>query len=202
MKLVAVTQRVDISSGGRERRDALDQAWAVFLGACGLTGVPVPNHPVTARYLLDTLPVEGVLLTGGNDLTDYGGTAPERDETERALLEQARHRHLPVVGVCRGMQVIQRAYGISLEPVTDHVAASQVVLVDGVREEVNSYHMWGTRETDPALAVWARAEDGVVEAVRDSDCLRVGIMWHPERFAIARPRDVSLFQQSFGCSEQ
>ena len=50
-----------------------------------------------------------MVLTGGNDLAALGGDAPERDATENALLDAAESRRLPVIGVCRGMQVIQAA---------------------------------------------------------------------------------------------
>ena len=198
--LLAVTQRVDViprSVGAPERRDALDQAWPRFLAAAGFRAVPLPNHVATAFALLSALPICGLVLTGGNDLLAYGGDAPERDATEAALLGAARARALPVIGICRGMQLLQHAHGVSLSPVDGHVAKDQIVHADDADRTVNSFHRWGARSTSPELAVWARSEDGVVKAVRHVAEPIVGIMWHPERLAPFAPEDLALFRDHF-----
>jgi gamma-glutamyl-gamma-aminobutyrate hydrolase PuuD len=200
MRLIAVTQRVDTvltGSGGVERRDGLDQAWIPFMAAAGCLPLLMPNHAPTALTLLDDLPVQGLLLTGGNDLAAYGGDAPERDAAEFALLAAARVLRLPVIGVCRGMQVVQQAFGVPLQPLEGHVAAHQEVEVNGRLEPVNSYHRWGARGTAPQLAVWARSGDGVVKAVRHLREPILGLMWHPERVSPFAERDVALFRQVF-----
>jgi len=112
MTLVAVTQRVAVEPRHGERRDCLDQAWTRFLLACGLTPMPAPNQQEAALALCTTAPVAGIVLTGGNDLAAYGGDAPERDATEGALIDLAARRGWPVLGVCRGMQMIQERFGI------------------------------------------------------------------------------------------
>src|SRR5579884_3147277 len=114
MKTIAVSQRVSVVPDYGERRDCLDQAWTRFLAACGLIPVLIPNVTETALALCEAASVSGLLLTGGNDLHSLGGDAPERDEVENALLEWAEQRGLPVLGVCRGMQIIQRRYGSPL----------------------------------------------------------------------------------------
>lgn len=201
MRLIAVTQRVDMvprPSGTPERRDALDQGWTAFLAEAGCLPVVMPNHAVTARRLFETLPFSGLLLTGGNDLFDHGGDAPERDEAEAALLAAARVLPLPVIGVCRGMQMIQRAFGVRLEAIEGHVADRQVIRIGDQPRKANSYHHWGARSSAPDLPVWAHADDGVVKAVRHVSEPLVGLMWHPERLSPFDPRDVRLFKQTFG----
>ena len=191
--LVAVSQRVDVVPERGERRDALDQAWTRFLAACGLTPVLIPNDRAAAEALMHAVPVCGVVLTGGNDLTVVGGDTPERDDTEATLLAEARRSRLPVIGVCRGMQMIQHSYGVTLRPVTGHVGTPHPVVVDGQTVSVNSYHAWGAFESVPSLEVCGRAADGVIEAVRDPARRILGIMWHPERLAEPSPGDVDLF---------
>lgn len=203
--LIAVTQRVDTvprDTGGPERRDALDQAWSRFLAAAGFRAVPIPNHVATALTLLTSLPVRGLLLTGGNDLTPYGGDAPERDATESALLGAARARRLPVIGVCRGMQVLQHACGVRLGPVEGHVATEQRVQSIYGGRVVNSYHRFGARESAPELVARATADDGVIKAVSHATEPLVGIMWHPERLTPFDEDDLSLFRNSFGTREE
>ena len=107
MKKVVVTQRVDVTSTYGERRDCLDQRWIELLLSVGLFPVLVPNNLDYVKKLIATEQIDGVLLTGGNSLLNYGGDAPERDEVEKNLLELAILKNIPLLGVCRGMQIIQ-----------------------------------------------------------------------------------------------
>ena len=197
MKAVAITQRVTVVPVYGERRDCLDQAWTRFLAACGLLPVLLPNVTETALTLCERAAIAGLVLTGGNDLAALGGDAPERDATENALLELAERRGLPVLGVCRGMQVIQQRFAIPLRRVEGHVAERQIIRIDGEPKQVNSYHRFAAFDSRPPLDVWAVAADGVVEAIRHSDQPITGIMWHPERSAPFSDADVALFRQVF-----
>jgi putative glutamine amidotransferase len=197
MTLIAVTQRVDVVPSYHERRDALDQQWARFLRACGAVPVPIPNDPEVAAQLMSSLPVAGLLLTGGNDLCALGGSAPERDATERVLLEGALCRRVPVVGVCRGMQFIQAHWGVPLCRVDGHVTPAHEIAVGDTHDTVNSYHHFAATDSVPALTVWARAADGVVEAIRHVEAPVVGLMWHPERFPAFRTTDIALCRETW-----
>ncbi len=198
MKAVAITQRVSVVPAYGERRDCLDQAWTKFLAACGLLPVLLPNVAEAALALCEGAGIGGLVLTGGNDLAVLGGDAPERDAVEDALLDLAERRSLPVLGVCRGMQVIQRRFAIALCRVEGHVAQRQIIRIDGERKEVNSYHHFAAFDSRPPLEIWAVADDGVVKAIRHSAEPITGIMWHPERSAPFSPADVVLFRQVFG----
>ena len=197
MRLVAITQRVAIVPEYGERRDCLDQAWPRFLGACGLAPFALPNVLEVALGLCAGAAVSGLVLTGGNDLAPCGGDAPERDAVEFALLDWAERRGLPVLGVCRGMQVIQQRFGTGLRRVEGHVARRQVIRIEGEPREVNSYHHFAAFESQPPLEAWAVADDGVVKAIRHSTQPIAGIMWHPERLSPFSPADVALFRKVF-----
>jgi putative glutamine amidotransferase len=198
MKTVALTQRVSVVPASGERRDCLDQAWTKFLAACGLLPVLLPNVTEAALALCEVAGIAGLVLTGGNDLAVLGGDAPERDAVENALLDWAERRGLPVLGVCRGMQVIQQRFAIPLRRVEGHVAGRQVIRIDGQPQEVNSYHHFAALDSRPPLDVWAVADDGVVKAIRHSAQPITGIMWHPERSVPFSPADVALFRRIFG----
>lgn len=197
MKTIAVTQRVAIDPVSRERRDALDQRWLDFLIACGFCPLPVPNRAEVAVPLAEAAGASGLLMTGGGDLAAYGGDSPERDETERALLAWARERHLPVLGVCRGMEVIQDVFGVGLRKIAGHVGRHRI-RTGRRHREVNSFHDLGSRDTVPDLTVWATAADGVVEAVRHIREPILAMMWHPERETPFDERDVKLFREHLG----
>ncbi|MGD0300360.1 MAG: gamma-glutamyl-gamma-aminobutyrate hydrolase family protein [Bryobacteraceae bacterium] len=195
MKTVAVTQRVAVDPPHATRRDCLDQVWIKFLLECGLLPIPIPNSVEAALTICEK--VSGIVLTGGNDLTAYGGDAPDRDETESALLDLAERRDLPVLGVCRGMQMIQHRFGTRLQQVHGHVAPRQHISIDGKRVEVNSFHNFGAMEVHPPLMTWAIADDGVIEAVKHSSSRMIGVMWHPERRQPFASDDVALFSRFF-----
>jgi len=197
MKKVAITQRVSVVPEYDERRDCLDQAWARFLAACGLIPLVLPNIIEVATALCADTAIAGLVLTGGNDLAAFGGDAPERDATESALLDLAESRGLPVLGVCRGMQMIQQRYAIGLRRIEGHVTRHQKIRVEGAPTEVNSYHRFGAFESRPPLDVWAVADDGVIKAIRHVSRPTTGIMWHPERMEPFALSDIALFRRVF-----
>jgi gamma-glutamyl-gamma-aminobutyrate hydrolase PuuD len=197
MKIIAVSQRVVTVSEYNERRDALDQRWISFLTKCNVIPLLVPNNEEAARMLLRTFAVDGILLTGGNDLAAYGGDAPERDQTEKVLLEYAVTNTKPLIGVCRGMQFIQHFFGVRLHPVEGHVMEKQVVTVGGRQQEVNSYHRYGASETVNELRVWGISKDNIIKAITHVNHPIAGIMWHPERFSPFRQFDICWFQDFY-----
>jgi len=198
LKAVGVTQRVSVVPDYGERRDCLDQAWTKFLFACDLLPVLLPNVTDAALALCERSNIAGLVLTGGNDLATLGGDAPERDEVENRLLDFAEQRDLPILGVCRGMQVVQQRFAVPLCRIEGHVTPSQVIAIAGEKAEVNSYHSWGTFESRSPLDVWAVADDGVIKAIRYPARRITAIMWHPERCTPFRPADLQLFREVFG----
>lgn len=198
MKVIAITQRVEIVPSYGERRDSLDQRWAAFLDNCGFLPLAIPNNPAALPRLLRSLQVDGILLTGGGDLVEYGGNAPERDATESALIRFSVEKRIPIVGVCRGMQAIQHFFGVRLAEVPGHVAMDHAVEMDGASQVVNSYHRYGATASVPELEIRALAEDGVVEAIDHRRHPIHGVMWHPERMTPFRSFDIEMFERIFG----
>lgn len=187
MSVVAVSQRVDVFPELDETRDALDQRLSAFLVSAGLTPVPVPNGLVEApaeggrgtgvldRWLEAVRP-SALVLSGGNDI----GKCPERDSTEQALLDHAERRLLPVLGICRGMQMMAHWAGANLNAVQGHVKTRH--RLDGeISGTVNSYHAYSVADCPEGFDVLARSEDGEIEAIRHDGRRWEGWMWHPER---------------------
>ena len=195
MKKITITQRVQVIADIGERRDALSQEWAELADACGFLPVLLPNRPDTARQLVQALEVDGIILSGGNSLTRYGGDAPERDETEHFLVDHAERRRIPLLGVCRGMQLLLDHYQTPLQLVENHVRV-QHRLDNG--DTVNSFHGFGAVSCAAPLAVTCRSLDGVVEGVQHMDCPWIrGVMWHPERYHPMRQQDIAMIKELF-----
>ena len=194
-KIIALTQRVESIKDIGERRDALSQEWTILAEICGFLPLLLPNRLATVKELLKTQRPNGFLLTGGNDLAAYGGDAPERDEVERFLIRTAVEKRVPVLGVCRGMQMILDYFGAPLQRIEEHVRVEHP-LSNGDR--VNSFHSWGTAACDFPLIPTAWSADGVLEAVRHENFSWIrGIMWHPERYYPLRTGDIQLIKEVF-----
>lgn len=181
-------------------------------------GVPVILSPLVgaARAAAALDGCDGLLLTGGEDVDPglYGeGPSPllgtvdrERDLFELALFAAARPREIPVLGICRGIQLVNVALGGTLwqdlaserRCLVDHepraprerrthrvdlAAGSRVArLLGAERLEVNSIHHQGIKTLAPGLVASGWAEDGLVESVEsapDGGWL-VAVQWHPE----------------------
>jgi putative glutamine amidotransferase len=199
-------------------------------------GVPwiiplVPHDPDTLQAIFDRL--DGVFITGGVDVDPCcygepklplcGTTDPDRDAVEIALLRHALARRLPVLAVCRGIQILNVACGGSLyQDVTAQVPAALKhdyfptpeqpsrkylahdvtvkrgtrlghILGDGV-VPVNSMHHQAIKDLAPNLAATALAPDGIIEGVEGTgDQYLVAVQWHPEELTETQPGMARLF---------
>lgn len=193
MKRIGLTQRVEEVPGYGERRDCLDQQWTSLLGSLGYCPIPLANRVTDVELYVTTLQLEGVILTGGNDLSGIEGgsnVATERDRFEHLLLDVCANRGLPVLGVCRGLQLMNVHYGGSITPIHNHVNRSHTLSLaheffgeKSPSTRVNSFHQFGITESGRAaqLKALAWAEDGSIEAVAHEALPQFGMMWHPER---------------------
>ncbi len=192
-KIILFTQRVEISEQYIERRDCADQRIASFIVACGFIPIPVPNKPEITYKLIELTAPSGIILTGGNSLTKYGGNAPERDSTDEYLIRYALESKVPLYGFCRGMEAILDYFGNKLENVYGHTSTRHQI--SGIEEstEVNSYHNQACIElSSQDLQIVMRSDDGVIEKIVHKNAPIIGTMWHPEREHPFRKVDISL----------
>jgi putative glutamine amidotransferase len=187
MKLVAVSQRVDAFPARNETRDALDQSLITFLLVAGFVPVPVPNRlykalpdgrsdPEALDAWLAAVKPQAFVLSGGNDI----GHCPERDLTEGWLLDHASQHQRPLLGICRGMQMMAHWAGVDLCLVQGHVRTRHRINGE-ITGEVNSYHGFALATCPVDFEVLASSEDGEIEAIRHQSLPWEGWMWHPER---------------------
>ena len=165
--------------------------------------------------------IDGLLLSGGADMNPLlmgeepvpglGGICPQRDKAELWLIRMAYNRQIPIMGICRGIQMLACALGGSViqdlnsqykeESLIKHSQqlareyASHTVrieensllpeIIGETQLAVNSFHHQAVCETGPCLKVSARAKDGVIEAIESTEHKSVlGVQWHPECFIL------------------
>lgn len=204
MRLVAVSQRVDTFPERNESRDALDQRLITLLLVAGFIPAPVPNglhrtlpdgrlDPEALDAWLAAVKPQAFVLSGGNDV----GQCRERDLTEGWLLDHASRHQKPLLGICRGMQMLAHWAGVELSAIQGHVRTRHR-LTGEIVGEVNSYHGFSLATCPLDFKVLARSEDGEIEAIRHQSLPWEGWMWHPEREESFAARDLQRIKALFG----
>lgn len=205
--IVAISQRVDHYPERNETRDAVDQRLIRFFQAAGFFPVPVPNGlindtlghrgvPEALDAWLAAVKPQAFVLSGGNDI----GHSRERDLTEGWLLIHASQRRMPLLGICRGMQMMAHWAGVDLRSVQGHVRTRHRITGE-VFGEVNSFHNFALANCPMDFDVLAKSEDGEIEAIRHQSLPWEGWMWHPEREANFAARDVQRIKALFSASD-
>jgi len=178
--------RVTNAHDYHEPRDSISHDWITHLVSWGMRPMPVPNIGCGAVDYVSALAPALLILSGGEDL----GVSPLRDETEMSLLSRALDTGLPVLGVCRGLQLMNTHFGGRLGKIDGHVAQPHDVSFDGAwtelygnKAQVNSYHNCriAPNELAPTLHATGLDDDGNVEAAIYPGLPLAGVMWHPER---------------------
>lgn len=173
--------------------------------------------------------IDGLILSGGHDINPYnygqepsqkiGETFPERDTYEMILLEESKKRNIPILGICRGFQLINVAAGgtlyqdLSLIPgnILKHNQVSNPTLkthkveikensfissIFGKETMVNSFHHQVINKVANDFIVVAKASDGVVEAIEHKTYkFLVAVQWHPEMLAVNCEKARELFSK-------
>lgn len=211
MIVVAITQRLISNDTYPETRDCLDVRWASLAARLGVLPLVLPTEYDPAAYFEAFAP-KGLILTGGNDLASAspGPLSATRDAFEKRVLELAVARRLPVLAVCRGMQLVGEHFGAPLARVQGHAAVRHALTVsEGTRfgralagvGPVNSYHGWAPTSVPAGFVEVARSEDGVLEAMEHTALPIYCQMWHPEREEPLSAHEANVLFELFGTKE-
>lgn len=237
---VTPTVSVDTLSHGTFERYVLNSAYANAIIASGGIPVVLPYQKAGAEGLLDRL--DGLVLSGGADVEParFGagtvhpetyGISPARDQFELDLIHHVLRRDTPVLGICRGIQMLNVALGGTLiqdiaseygadTPVAHRqqmngIAANQPghsvtlaagnLLYDrlgGASLAVNSFHHQAIDRLATGLEAIAVASDGIIEAVEMPERYFVlGVQWHPELMFVDHPIQLIPFEALVGAAK-
>lgn len=178
---------------------------------------------ITVKHGLGSESLDAIIIGGGNDIgpEHYDGelTAkvkldPDRDQLEIARIKQALADDIPLLGICRGAQLINVVMGGSLHQdirslrvhtrnrpsllATKRVALDSASVLarifGGTRAKVNSLHHQAIREAGNGLRVVGRDRDNIVQAIEsDAGTPIIGVQWHPE-YLFYLPSQLALFR--------
>ena len=198
-------------------------------------GIPVILAPLPARRLESIIDrLDGICLSGGPDIepacygalphAELGPTEPEVDLFELGLVRAARRRGLPILAICRGMQVLNVSRGGSLvqhlpdlsqdithrqagpasEPshaVTITADTKLARIAEAERIDVNSFHHQAIDRLGAGLEPVAWSDDGVIEAIEaPGEAFTLGVQWHAECLT-ARAEHARLFSGLIDAAE-
>jgi putative glutamine amidotransferase len=212
--VIAVSAQTAVTTNEFYGEQTLTSLFDLYVRAIETAGaLPVVlahSDPADVPELLDRF--DGLLIPGGGDIDPAGygeereaenlyGIRPQADTFETALVVEAARQHLPTLGICRGLQVVNVAFGGTLhQDLPEHPKdlmgrafaghyRTNVVggtrlhqIVDREEVVVNSLHHQSVKELGDGLRIAATATDGVVESIESSDPMwdMLAVQWHPE----------------------
>jgi putative glutamine amidotransferase len=201
---------------------------SVILGGGLPAYIPILPQPELAEHYMNK--IDGLLLSGGDEdvqphhygecpLRGLDNVSPDRDLWEFALIKAAIQQNKPILGICRGCQILNVALGGNLyqslfqqypdagehypqQTEMHHLYHSVNIEPEsllhglfGTSLMVNSFHHMAIKKIAPCFQVTARSPEGVIEAV-ESQChpFVVGVQWHPEALTHNHPHFINLFR--------
>ena len=209
-----------IDEGGRNMHTSVSRKFSDHVRLVG--GLPFVIPVADKEFVKDYVEhIDRLILTGGEDVhpqfygqsvqTDKNDYNIERDCFELALLEEALRQDKPVMGICRGMQLLNVAFGGSLNQHIDHhwqdspfetshsidsLVGSQVERLFGQSSQINSIHHQSVQRLGADFRVTAfDPRDQTIEAIEPKSSHRlIGLQWHPEFLVHSQEGNLELFE--------
>ncbi|MBQ7266086.1 MAG: gamma-glutamyl-gamma-aminobutyrate hydrolase family protein [Firmicutes bacterium] len=194
-----ITQREELNRYG-DIVDSLEKNYIDFFNSMDISAIPISNFTNEVETLVESIKPEIIIFSGGGILPEKaysfkkeGFQQINRNKVETKLLEIALKKDIPILGICRGMQVIACHFGGIIDDfrnlkVNREVGKNHKVILTEKNEEtiVNNFHNDGffvNNFPNILKPVVIDKENNTVEAFAVADKKLLGIQWHPERMA-------------------
>lgn len=206
MKKILVTQRIIENHTYPETRECYDLKWIDFFKVIEYLPIIISSKAKMENYF-NELDINGILLTGGNDLFSVSNDnklSKLRDNFELNLIEYAIKNNKPIVGICRGMQIVGEFFGIKLKKVENHVIKSHEIIPNKNSlffhelkniKDVNSFHNYSIEKVPSGFTLSASSTDGNIEAIENNTLNIFCQMWHIERDLIFSKENIKILKK-------
>lgn len=194
-----ISMRVTNASNYFEPRDSIARDWSNYM----LTSFPeskwlfIPNIEDEVEKYIKKWNINVLILSGGDDIGMY----TERDKTELQLIKIALRNNIPIIAICRGLQLIHTFFGGKLLAgdstfILNHRAKKHKIILNDKEIEVNSYHtnMLDEKTIDKQFKIIGRCKkDNSIECIKSNGIL--AMMWHPERENVFHEWNINLIKK-------
>tara|TARA_B110000438_G_scaffold88857_1_gene88336 strand:+ start:5288 stop:5920 length:633 start_codon:yes stop_codon:yes gene_type:complete len=190
-KYVGISLRVVLIDKFNEKRDAISQDWTKFLEKFNAYPILIPNTLSNVEDFFSKIQIDILILSGGDNIGEY----QERDETERKLIDFAIKKKIPILGVCRGMQILNDYFGGAtivtnnqqhickshtvdlINPKFSQIFGNDSLNVNSFHNNIITHEILGENLKPFALCT----NDNTIEGFFHKSSSIIGVMWHPER---------------------
>ena len=193
-KIALVSVRNDYITSRSENRDSIDTEIYSLLSDIELIPLLIPNETrfmSNINNLIDHKRIRCAILSGGNDLKileNKGGTniSHKRDEVELSLIKFCLKNKIPIIGICRGFQLIASYLGAEINKVDNHINSIHEIKFNNSHSiKVNSFHSFGLKNNNIPQNInilGYHQKDNTIECFTTELPFRsINFMWHPER---------------------
>ena len=155
-----------------------------------------PQAEIQILFERKTINMNLIISSGGNTL--YELSKKDKDKKRESLdsyyLNFAHEQNISFIGICFGAQFIAKKYGSEIKKICNHVILKHKIIGRKKTLTVNSYHDYGIFKLGKKLEKIFWASDNSIELFKLSDKNIYGMMWHPERYKLAKSHDCKLFR--------
>ena len=175
--MIGITQRLEQNSTYYETREALSIEWGKLLS--DIDFIPLSYAKPIEKYKN----INGVIFSGGNDLSHLNpnNLSILRDEYEKNVIAYCIKSNIPILGVCRGAQILAHYFNSTLQKMPNHINKNHQIKFKNKIYEVNSFHSYCIIKLGDNLETLAIANDNTIESFKHKELPIFGMMWHIER---------------------
>ena len=190
--MIGITQRLEQNSTYYEIREALSLEWGELLS-------DVNFIPLSYTKPIEKYNINGIILSGGNDLSHLNpnNLSILRDKYENNVIKYAIESNTPILGVCRGAQMLAYYFDSTLQKMPNHVNKNHTIKFQDETYKVNSFHNYCITKLGEKLQILATADDDTIESFRHKDFPIFGMMWHIEREKILSTPSKEILESFF-----
>lgn len=198
MKKIIITQRQDLNTKTYEITDSINIQLIRFVENLGYMPILISNSKKNLHIYLKDLKPNGIILSGGGNAFKID----ERTKIETELIKHSIKKKIPLLGICRGAQQVNRFFKGTQKKIANHVRKNHKIrFINNIYNQiyVNSFHNYGFDKNSLSkdLKILGLSYDDIVEYFVHKKYKIFGIMWHPERYKKIKTIDIKIFHKIF-----